>query len=173
MQANKYIESLYYAQKAKEIFMVDENYKKMAYANLNIMSCYCYLNNYQKYYNLARTQYYSLASFNDYSDLEENSSKHYAISLLAIKEYKELENVFKNKVDISFTEVICLLISKYYNKYDEYQKYYTNIYEVLKNDERIETLESINNYLINNDKRKLKQINKGIHNSLIYVLKNS
>ena len=52
LQASKYIESLYYAQKAKEIFVNDENYKKIAYTNLNIMSCYCYLNNYQKYYDL-------------------------------------------------------------------------------------------------------------------------
>ena len=173
LQANKYIESLYYAQKAKEIFLSDENYKKIAYTNLNIMSCYCNLNNYQKYYDLAHTQYHSLKSFNDYGDLEENSSKNYAISLLAVNKYKELENVFKQKVDISFTEVICLLIAKYNINLDDYQKYYYNLQDVLKNDERLEILNIINKFLQEKDRKILKTINKGIHNNLLYVLKNS
>ena len=173
LQASKYIESLYYAQKAKEIFVNDENYKKIAYTNLNIMSCYCYLNNYQKYYDLAHTQYHSLNSFNDYSELEENSSKHYAISLISLKKYKELDIIFKQKAAISFTEVICLLIAKYNINFNDYKKYYLSLQDVLENDERIEVLNSINKFLQEKDKKILKTINKYINNNLLYVLKNS
>ena len=41
---------------------------------------------------------------------------------------------------------------------------------LIKDDERLETLEKINNYLINNDKKQLKKIKEGIHKNLIYVL---
>lgn len=170
LQANKYIESLYYAQKAKEIFINDENYKRVAYINFNIMSCYCNLNNFEKYYNLAHTQYFSLSSFNDYSDARDLSAKHYAISLVANKYYQEIEYFFKNKTDVTFTEVVCLLIARFNLNKEEYQKYYTNVKEVLKDDERLETLEKIKNYLINNDKKQLKKIKEGIHKNLIYVL---
>lgn len=171
LQANKYIESLYYAQKAKEIFIADENYKRVTYVNFNIMSCYCNLNNFEKYYNLAHTQYLALSSFNDFSDACDLSAKHYAISLVANKYYQELEYFLKYKTDVTFTEVICLLIAKFNIDREEYHKYYMNVKEVLKGDKRFEILDKINKYLIGKDKKELKQINEGIHNNLIYVLK--
>jgi len=172
LEAEKYIECLYYAAKAKDIFLLDENYKRISYINLNIMSCYCYLNNFDKYYQMAYTQYFSLNSFNDYSEIKDLTDKHFAISMIALKKYQELEYYFKNKTDITFTEMICLLISRFNINKQKYQSYYTNIAEVLKNDKRYEVLNIINDYLITNDKKSLRKLKEGVQKNLIYVLKN-
>lgn len=173
LESEKYIECLYYANKAKEIFLKDENYKRIAYININIMSCYCYLNNYKKYYEMAYTQFFSLHSFNDFSMIRDITDKHFAISMIALNKYEELNQFFKSKSDITFTEMICLLISRYYINFDEFQRYLNTMEEVLKGDERLEILNIINKYLINNDKKQLKKLKNGIHENLIYVLKNS
>ena len=171
LQENKYIESLYYAQKAKELFINDENYKKIAQVNFNIMSCFCFLNNFEKYYDLAYTQYYSLSAFNEYSELKDQASKHYAISLIALKKYEELEYVYKHKTDLTFTEVLCLLIARKYINKKEFQKYLINVQEVLKDDYRLEILNNVCDYLNKNDKKTIKKFDKKIHENLFYVLK--
>ena len=173
LEAEKYIECLYYADKAKDIFLKDENYKRIAYINQNIMSSYCYLNNFEKYYQMAYTQFFSLNSFGDYSEIKDQTDKHFAISMIGLKKYQELEYFYKNKLDITFTEMICLLISRYYTNIKEYYRYYSNMADVLKDDERLEVLNIIDKYLKTNDKKELKKINKGIQKNLIYILKNS
>ena len=92
--------------------------------------------------------------------------------MIALKKYQELEYYFKNKTDITFTEMICLLISRFNINKQKYQSYYTNIAEVLKNDKRYEVLNIINDYLITNDKKSLRKLKEGVQKNLIYVLKN-
>ena len=111
---------------------------------------------------MAYTQFFSLNSFNDYSEIKDQTDKHFAISMIALKKYSELEYYFKNKLDITFTEMVCLLISKYNTNKAEYYRYYSNMEDVLKDDERLDALIIINKYLTQNDKKQLKKINKGI-----------
>lgn len=173
LENDQYIECLYYAQKAKEIFLKDENYKRIANINFNIMQCYCYLNNFEKYYEMAYTQYFSNNSFNEINEIKEMSDKHFAISMIALNKYDEIEYYLKNKIDITFTEVLCLLIARFNICKQEYKKYYHNIKDVLLGDQRLEILETINAYLVKNDKKKLKKLkNIKLQENLLYVLKN-
>lgn len=174
LESQKYIECLYYASKAKNLFLEDENYKRISLANINIMNSYCYLNNFEKYYNTAYTQFYSINGFNECGFIRDLTDKHLAISLIALKKYQEIIYFFKNKSDLTFTEMICLLIALYYEDIENYKKHYINVKEVLKdNDIKNEALDIINKCLLDGNKKILKNIKQGIENNLIYVLLNS
>ncbi len=170
MNEEKYTESLYYATIAKQIFQNDENYKRIAYINFIIMTCYCNLRNYDKYYDLAYNQYFSMQTF-EYNEIKEKAYKHYAISMIALEKYYELDYFYKNNNITTLTEVICLLITKFHLDYDLYNDYYIQVSQVLKDDNRVEILNIINQYLKTKNKKILRKIENKIDKNLFYILK--
>ena len=50
--------------------------------------------------------------------------KHYIISCLGLKKYKEIIKELKDVSSIKYNEVICLLIAYYYESKNNYEEYF-------------------------------------------------
>lgn len=165
----KYIESLYYITNAKQVFITEENYKRVMDCNKIILEDLCYLKNYNQYNELASNLFFSTKE-NDESYYI--FSKHYAISLIALQQYKEIKYIYSNISNITTTEILCLLIAKKNIDNNEYNKYYSDVLNLLEGNSKVEVIETINEYLKTNNNKLLQKIPHKICDELIYVLTN-
>ena len=93
-----YFESLFFAQKAKEIFLKENNFKRAIYINFTILNDFSLVTNFEEYYKLAIEQVYTIRSFyydKEAKDIEDdieykNAIKHVVISSLALKKYDKV-----------------------------------------------------------------------------------
>lgn len=166
----KYIESLYYFNFAKQVFINEENYKRIIDCNKLILEAYCYLKKYHHYNELAKYLFFSTKKDNESYYI---FSKHYAISLIALEEYTEIKYLYNNISNITIAEILCLLISKKHINNNEYIKYYNDITNLLEGNSKLEIIKIMNEYLQNKNTKLLQKIPRGICDELIYVLTNN
>ncbi len=168
-----YTGSLYYCLKAKQLFVEEENYIRVIYVNLTIMSNYNMIENYNECRELAQKQIMILMNLRNNGVEYKATLKHLMFSLLGLKKYDEVLKLLKNKKSYNITEMCVLLISKFKKNKDEYNIYYKEELSLNELDDGYKNvLENLHCYLINKDKRALLELeNKNIGNVLLKILK--
>jgi len=124
LKINKYIESLYYAEKAKEILIRENNFKRIVYLNFNIMNCLNSLKKYQQAFEMAEKQILSIQSLSDMDYERRATQSHLVIASLGLKKYqyiideltKEVGNELGNWI-FNEEEYLIYLIELSYQKY--------------------------------------------------------
>lgn len=169
----KYIESLYFAEKAKVILIKEENIKRLFHLNLNMMSAYNSLERYEDCYLLARKQMLALESY-EYDNFEYKvATMHYLISCLGLGYYEKIIEKLSSKLKYNKTEIWCLLISKYNTNKKEYEKEYLSLSSLdYATSMDIQYLKLINNFLVKKDKKIIEFLEKDqINPCIISILK--
>lgn len=158
MLLNKYIESIHFCQIAKHSFIKEENYKRVYYANLTLLSNYNSLFKFEEAYELANRQLLSLESIkaNEFEYLA--TKRHYIVSCVGLKKYQEVVDKLINESDFNTTEICSLLISSYHLNNAEYKKYYSKLINEEDDPKNIELFNLLNRYLKNKEKKILLQL---------------
>lgn len=169
----RYIESLFFAEKAKTMLLKDGNVNRVLYLNNTIMSNLIYVGNYEECYELATTQLLALESIGFTSGFQVKASKKFqVVALLGKKEYKEIKKLYYNKERFNLTEIICLLVALYMDDKKTYETYYKDIISD-REEEELSFYKYLNIYLKNKNKASLEFLeNQEIMKHLIVVLKN-
>ena len=168
----RFVECLFISKKAEEILVKEKNYKRLLYLNIKVMYSLCSIHSYQECFDLANMQLYTLQSFVNTEFEFNNTIKHLVISALALRKYNVVENILINKKNITITELCCLLIAKYNTDDIEYINMFKYYLSALKKPEDKSAITSINNCLINNERKELINLeNVNILDSLIHVIK--
>ena len=168
-----YIEGIYFAEKAKQFFIKEENAKRIYYINLNLMAAYNYISKYGDCNLLAQKQMIALQSYKCF-EFEYTSAKwHYMISCLGLERYSDVINILGEKKGLNKTDYCCLFISKYKLNKNDYNKFYSAL--ITLNDcseDNILFFNLINKYLIKRDKKTIDEIEKHkISKTVIEILK--
>lgn len=168
-----YIESLFFAEKAKAMLLKDGNVNRVLYLNNTIMSNLIHVGNYEECYELATTQLLALESIGCTSGFQVKAGKKFQIvSLLGKKEYKEIRKLYYEKERFNLTELTCLLIALYFDDRKVYEVYYKDLIADSEETE-LSFYKNLNLYLKNKNKASLEFLEKQeIMNHLIIVLKN-
>jgi hypothetical protein len=153
----KYIESIYFAEKAKDVFIKEENAKRVYLINLNLMAAYNYLGRYYECNELAQKQILALESYKCNEIEYTAAKKHYMISCLGVGQFKEIINELNDREACTLTEYSCLLISKYKTNKKDYENYFNTIIESknLSNYNKI-FFENLNKLLVKKDKKVIE-----------------
>ena len=110
----KYYESLFFAEKAKKVYLNENNFKRAIYINFTLLNNLASTANYDQYYSLAREQMLIVRSF-DFGEVEYNASyKHLVTSSISAKKYEETIELLKLKKGLTPTEICCYTIAQYY-----------------------------------------------------------
>lgn len=168
----RYIESIYFGNLIKGILIKDENYKRVYFINLTIMSSYNAIFRFEEAYELGKKQMLSLESIND-TDFEYVATrKHFIIACIGLKKYDEILDMLKDKEKYNLTELCCLFVSKYYSDKEEYKCFYSNLIENQQNEKNIDFCNILNLILNDNNIQLIDQLqNYRINTILIKILK--
>lgn len=170
----RFFESLFFAQKAKDIFLHENNYKRCISVNFTILNNFASTGTFNDYYLLAREQLLTVRAFNANSEEEIASRKHLIISALSVNELTEVCELVEQNINVSLTEVFCYIIAKHKLLSDAlFDKWFsTYITEIEIKKEFKEHCLLLVDYLRNPEKRKLFVLEEcRIMHSLIEVIK--
>lgn len=172
LKKGKYIETIFYANKAKEILVKEQNFKRLFNINNAIMYSLLFVGNYEECFSLSSSQILSYRSFNNEEELL-NASNYQIVSLLGLKKYNEVLKKLKCNKEFDLTLLTCFLVSMYCNNKTEYQNYYNKEIEIDKYEENDKMVfKIINSVLTHNDKRQLFKLEKmDIMPQVILILK--
>ena len=171
-EKNESLISLFYATKAKDKYYLDANYKRLANLEFTIMTCYCNMKNYDKYYELAYKQYFNFKNLNNSIKEYSLSKMHLAISMLTLNKYKDILYMFNDINDISFSELVCVLIAQYKVNKKDYYNLYNHLLQNSRNSMQKNNLDIINKYIENKDKKSLKNLSENsVLSNLLKILK--
>lgn len=170
----RYYESLYFAYKAKEMFIAENNLKRVLFINFTILNDLSLTDNFEEYYLLANEQMLTIRSFG--IDILEFRGviKHVVISSLALKKYSKVIRLIDDSKEQTITEFATLVVAKFYTlgeKFDTWLK------KEIENTEDIMLYDSVLSVLVEflktGDKKVLNNLidNKPLMASLINVLK--
>lgn len=171
LQNKKYIDCLYFADKAKNILIKENNLKRIVHLNFDIMNSLNCVKNYKTCLDIAEKQMLALESFDCEGFEKEITLKHMLISALGLKKYELILNLLSDNKILTLTELTCYLYSLSKVSINEYKKYYER--NVLEKNNK-EFLETLNYYIIHkNRKGILKLENYEINKLVIETLKNA
>lgn len=172
---NKYIESMFFANKCKEFLFQDGNIIRNIYLNNILMSSLLFVGNYEECNKLSFKQILTLKSINiSNKNLEKNTIKFYIASLFALNEYEKVISQVDTSKVYNMTTLTCYLFSKYkiYGK-DVYCKLYDEIINNKDNEKYFDYLNDLNKYILMKDVKVLESMNNNqIALWLIKILKN-
>lgn len=134
----RYFESLYFAQKAKEMFVLENNLKRILYINFTILNDLSLTDNYEEYYYLTRQQLLTIRSFGSNTIEYESIEKHLIVSSLALKMYDQVIEIVEKNEEKTITDFSALVVAKYNVLGEKFDLWY---------DEEIKTTEGIEEYL--------------------------
>lgn len=168
----RYIESIYFCKLVKEKFIADENYKRVYYINLTLISNYNYLLKFREADLLVQKQLLNLKSLNSIGDEYTFTNVLYIITCLGLKKYYKVIELIDNKECTTLTETICLLISHYYTNIKKYSDTYNEFVTEEENEELITCLKTLNDILKSNNKKKIQELEcYDINKSVLEILK--
>lgn len=157
----RYINSLYYAETAKNILSKESNFRRIIYLNFTIMSCFNYTHNYRACYRLATEQLRSLNSFDNIEFEKDIVLKHLLVAMLGLGMYEEIVFLLEETQKFSLTKVICLLVAKSKISMDEYRNFYINNIKLEKySSDKQHFIILLNDYITNKDKKVLIELEK-------------
>ncbi len=170
----RYIESIFFATKAKEFLSTDGNIIRMLFLNNTVMSSLLFVGNYQECNDIAFKQKLSLMSIKStYKILEKSVDKYNIVSLLGLNRYSDIISILENGLSMNLTLLTCYMIAVFKEKgKKEYIKFFDDLgielYE-LKDQEYLNTLNII---LVSNRKSLLPKLeNYEIEKWIINILK--
>lgn len=173
--SKKYVECLYFADKARNILLKENNLKRIIHLNFNVMSSLNYIKNYKSCFEMAQKQLLALDSFDCNGFEKETTLKHMIVAALGLKEYNCILNLLSKNEDYSLTELICFLFAMSKISIKDYKKFYS---ENIKLDEynkiHQDFLVLLNEYILYNDKKaliKLEQFN--FVKAILEIIKNA
>lgn len=160
----RYIETLFFAAKCKEILYQDGNVNRILYLNNTIMSSLIHVGNFEECYIVAFKQLKSLESL-DLNDkfLLESCKKFFVISMLGKKDYNSILKRYTNEDTMNLTEILCVLISLHEKGINDknltkYEEFYNEL-EVDKLDEEYaKVIILLNKFLLNKRKNDLYEL---------------
>ena len=168
----RYIESIYFSKLVKEKFIKDENYKRVYYINLTLISNYNYLLMFREADLLVQKQLLNLKSLNSIGDEYDFTNVLYIITCLGLKKYNKVIELIDNKETTTLTETICLLVSHYYTNMKIYSETYNDFVTEEENEELITCLKTLNDILKSNNKKKIQELEcYDINKSVLEILK--
>lgn len=162
----KYFESLFFARKAKDLFLLENNYIRAIYINFTILNDYACIGLYDDYYKLALEQYLTIKELNlDEKELR-NGFKHRIVSLLSTKKYTEIVNLLENITELNSNEFCCLVIAKYKLSHEQTLLWI----DKLEEKQKIFALDVVD-YLKQKTKRREKIVRYQLMNCLLEIMK--
>ena len=169
--SQRYIEGIHFSEKVKNIFIREENFLRVYYANLNIMASYNLLHKYDECYALAQKQLLSLKA-HKILEFEYNATlRHYLASCLGLGRYNNIINSLNEKEHLNKTEAICFLVAIYKIDKNEYTKYMDLVKSNMSQEED-NFLDLINSLLVDNNKKVISLLESmKITKSVIEILK--
>lgn len=149
----RYIESLFFGNKAKEFLNEDGNIKRLLYINNITMSNLIYVGNFEACYDLSFKQLLVLRSIalND-PFMIRSARKFKTISMLALKYYNDIIEEYKLSTSLTVIEAICVMVSHYVialntNDYSQYNNLYNDIINSNFSKDDVLLIMSLNDYL--------------------------
>lgn len=157
--SKKYIESLYFAQKAKEIFFKENNLKRIIAINLVILNSLALSDNLEEYYSLANEQMLTIKSFDIKGVFEIGAVKHLGNAYLATKKYKDAIDLIEDREEITITELSIYIAAKYFYLGEKFNEWYK---KEIVDDESLKEVLFVFNYIVEylktSDKKILSKI---------------
>lgn len=170
--SGRYLESIYFCKLAKEKFITDENYKRIYYINLTLISNYNFLLMFHEADLLVQKQLLNLNSINDVGDEYEFTKSLYIITCLGLKKYDEVINSLEKKEGLTLTQIVCLLISYYFYDKNNYYITYNELISEEESENIILCLKYLNEILKSNNKKKVQELERyDINKTVLEILK--
>ena len=168
----KYFEGIYYAKIAKEKFINNENYYRVYYTNLTLMSCYNHLLKFREAYDLSLNQLRSL-ELKGNNDFEYGATRlHFVIACLNLNKYDEAISILEQANKINFSEFCCLLIALFFVDKKQYDCKVNEFLEKNITEEIKNTVIHLNEYLLTNRKSEFFELESAkINDCIIAFLK--
>lgn len=170
---NKYIECLYYSEKAKEILIRENNFKRIVYLNFNIMYSLNALKKHQMCFDMAEKQILSIQSLSDMEYERKTTQSHLVVAALGLRKYQRIIDELNKELYIPLTQAACYLVAKAQLSMDDYIDYFTNkvSLDLMKKDEA-EFLSTLNSFITTGDKKILNDLYKfDFNHEVINILK--
>ena len=165
----RYFESIFFCDLVKKKYFEDENYKRIYYINLILISNYNYLFKFDKAKLLAEKQILTLESISN-NLLEYNLTKSiYVISCLGLKDYKNVIRMLKDKDNYTLTEAFCILIAYFYTDKELYKKLFDEL--ISDEDDSNKYLNILNDILFDNKKKIIDLKECNINKCVFLILK--
>lgn len=144
---NKYIESIYYAEKANELYEINLNYKRKYTINIIIMLDLLSIRKYSDCAKLAHKQYYSLKSLKYCGSEFDSTLEIYFLSNLYLNNYNEI--VKDEYASYETSVILCIRLFAYKRMNDN--KGYTDTLNKIKNSKFNSIIEVDNDDLLDFD----------------------
>lgn len=157
----KYVDCLYFCEKAESILLKEYNFMRLIYLNFNVMSCLLHMKNYTACLELAKKEMLVIESLNLEGYEKKNAFLFYVIALIGVKDYKPIIDIFKDKNDFGLTTIACYFYALSKISMDEYEKIYKKEIHLdkLKPNFR-EYMISLDKFIRFNDRNELNKLRK-------------
>ena len=119
----QYVECLYYAYMSNSLCEKESNIKRSIYLNETIMSSLLHIGSYEECYEVSLKHRLILESLDMNGYDMKTLDKFQAVALLGIKKYYQVIDLLENKKSATITEIVCMLVAKYYTNKKEYDYY--------------------------------------------------
>lgn len=155
----RYIECLYYAYMSNEMCEKEGNIKRSIYLNETIMSSLLHIGSYEECFDLSQKHRLILEALDMGGYDMKVLDKFQVVAALGMKKYKYVIELLNNKKSATMTEVVCLIVSKYYTNKKEYEQYLSEglNYDSF-NKKTLESLEILKKFLTKKDKKLLIEL---------------
>lgn len=170
----KYIESIFFATKAKEFLSRDGNIIRTLFLNNTLMSSLLFVGNYQECNDLAFKQQLVLKAVNSqYIFLQKNAMKYNVVSLLGLNDYSKILIELDKYNSFNLTLLTCYLVSIYKEKGKKaYINYFNDLQIENLDNEYKEYLNILNIVILQNKKSLLQKLEKfDIEKWIVNILK--
>ena len=155
----KYIESIFYAMKAKEILDADGNVLRNLHVNNILMSSFLYVGNYEECNELANKQLLTIRSIGLGQGFHRRSaSKYLFVSLLGLDRCEEIIELCEVKKMFNLTELTCYLVAMFRLDKNMYEAYFDGLDLNVFNEKDKKYLITIDEYLRTNHRKVLKDL---------------
>lgn len=172
----KYIECLYFTDKAEEYLYKDGNINRLLLLNNNKMISHLNMSNYKECIILAERQFLILKSIDtpNKNVLQKQTERNFTCALLGLKEYRQVIEYYNTEVNFYLTDFLTLLIAKYYDNVNDYKMYFNDIKSEQENDvlNLFDCMDLLDEYLNTRNKKLISNFkNYDVSELLIKIIK--
>ena len=172
----KYIECLYFTDKAEEYLYKDGNINRLLLLNNNKMISHLNMSNYKECITLAERQFLILKSIDtpNKNVLQKQTERNFTCALLGLKEYRQVIEYYDTEVNFYLTDFLTLLIAKYFDNINDYKMYFNDIKSEQENDvlNLFDCMDLLDEYLNTRNKKLISNFkNYDVSELLIKIIK--
>lgn len=166
----RYVDCLYLSEKIKKQYIIDENYKRIFPINLNIISCYNFLEEYKSAYDLSRKQMLTLDSIGTMSFYCEATEYHYLVACFGLGKFQEIINILDNNDEFKMKSLIMLLVSKFLINKQAYLEYLNLLLSQELSEKSKELLRLIDDFLNQNETSAIDRLSNPKYNIPSFII---